>query len=224
MHKIILISSITYWDIFLSFLRWGIGLTIGITIGMMLGLLGYYAGAKGKGYALMLNFFRAIPIIGLVPLIQITIGYGEIGKFMLIAWSTTFPVWLSVEHALKRQSLELELVLFSYQCSPIKRFKIYVFPRLLAGFVNGVQVSIGIGWLSVVAAELIGIYQDGFWAGGLGYLIMDAHNQNNWLDVLLGLGIFGFLGMITAKAWEFAFNLYFSSRKGFNPMFWIKHG
>lgn len=217
-------TNITFIDILLSLLRWGIGLSFGVTAGCILSFISYSIGRWSDRLSLLLDFLRAVPIIGLVPVIQMTIGYGESGKFLLIAWATAFPVWISVDSALKRKSSELEIILTCYQLTWFEYFKHYIFPRLLAGFVSGVEVSIGIGWLSVVAAELIGIYQDGFWAGGLGYLIMDAHNLNNWHDVVLGLVIFGLLGMTTAKIWNLLYRYLFSSVKGFNPMSWMHSG
>ncbi len=217
-------TSISGLDILLSSLRWFIGLFFGTIAGCILSLISYSIGRWSNRLSLLLDFLRAIPIIGLVPVIQMTIGYGEAGKFLLIAWATAFPVWISVDSALKRKSRELETVLACYELTGLKFFRHYIFPRLLAGFVSGVEVSIGIAWLSVVAAEFIGIYQDGFWAGGLGYLIMDAHNLNNWHDVILGLSIFGLLGMVTAKAWSLIYKYLFSSIEGFNPMIWMRSG
>mgnify|MGYP003863165945 CR=1 FL=1 len=217
-------TTITFWDVFLSALRWLIGLAFGVTTGTLLSIINYQMGKWSTSFIFLRDFLRAIPIIGLVPVIQMTIGYGEIGKFLLIAWATAFPVWISVDSALKRKSNELELILTSYQLTRFGYYKHYIFPRLFAGFFSGVEVSIGIGWLSVVAAEFIGIYQDGFWAGGLGYLIMDANNLNNWNDVILGLGIFGVLGMVTARLWNLLYNSLFSSKTGFNPMNWIRGG
>lgn len=220
----ILDTTIAFSDVYLSALRWLIGLALGVVTGSILSFMSYQLGRLSSQLSILLDFLRAIPIIGLVPVIQITIGYGEIGKFLLIAWATAFPVWISIDSALKRKSCELEMVLSCYELSSFEYFKHYIFPRLLAGFVNGIKVSIGIGWLSVVAAELIGIYQDGFWAGGLGYLIMDANNLNNWHDVLLGLVIFGLMGMITAKAWELMYKYAFFFKDGFNPMIWMRSG
>lgn len=98
-------------DILLSTLRWFIGLFLGMTIGCILSLISYNIGRWNDRLSLLLDFLRAIPIIGLVPVIQMTIGYGETGKFLLIAWATAFPVWISVDSALKRKSSELEMVL-----------------------------------------------------------------------------------------------------------------
>lgn len=217
-------TKIRLWDIFLSTLRWGIGLGLGTCAGILLAVIGNMFRRQWDYLSLFFDFLRAIPILGLVPLIQITIGIHEFGKWLLIGWGATFPVWIYVENTLRRDVVELEVVLSCYALNPRERFRVYVWPRLLAGVNDGVRVSIGIAWLCVVAAELIANFQGGFWSGGLGVVLMDANNLSNNFDIYLALGTFGVLGLLSTKLWSVLTKLVFERTAGFNPLKWVKHG
>jgi ABC-type nitrate/sulfonate/bicarbonate transport system permease component len=70
------------------------------------------------------------------------------------------------------------------------------------GWLKGVEVAIGIGWVAVVAAEWVGTFSEGFWAGGLGYRVVMAHDANNRPGMLICIALFGVLGMLSSGAWR----------------------
>lgn len=211
-------------DVLLTSLRWVSGLGFGAMIGLLIAfgekphrLQEKRAGAR-TGFLLttILDFLRAIPIIALVPVIQ-TIGINEFWKIGLIAWAVMFPVWIAVRQARLTRFVDAEIALIGRGLNTDQIFWSYRFPKALGGFLRGIDVSIGIAWISVVAAEWIGTYSPGFWAGGLGYKVVKAHEANNWSSMLLCLGFFGLMGTATAWLWR----KFISNRQvvsGFNPM------
>jgi len=216
--------EISWVDIGLSSLRWFLGLCTGSIVGILFGLLSFYTKSANKVINMVFNFFRAIPIIGLMPVIQMGFGVSEAGKIGLIAWGVMFPVWLSVQSATTRRLPELELVLKAKQLSKRDYMMVYILPKIAGGIMLGIQVGIGIGWLCVVAAELIGTYSQGFWSGGLGYKLYLAHQNNNWFWVITSLSLFGLLGIISAALWKLFIRLIFTSNRGFNPLLWLEKG
>ncbi len=216
--------EVTATDIGLSSLRWFIGLLIGSSVGIIFGLISYSLKSTSKVVNILFNFFRSIPIIGLMPVIQMCLGVSEIGKIGLIAWGVMFPVWLSVQSAITKRLPELELVLKANNLSKRELLIIYIIPKVTGGIMLGIQVGIGIGWLCVVAAELIGTFSQGFWAGGLGYKLYIAHQSNNWYMVLTSLGLFGVMGTISSTLWKKSVSLFFSAKRGFNPLLWLERG
>jgi len=205
-------------DIFLSLLRWSIGLSIGCIIGLIMALIGSY---KPSSFLLKTinDFLRAIPIIGLIPVIQMNIGINEYGKIGLIAWAVVFPVWITVRNAIEKNLENSHLVLIASGISEYNFFKYFTFPKILGGFLRGIELAIGIAWLAVVAAEWIGTYTMGFWAGGLGYKMLTGYELNNWMTVHISLLLFGALGLTTAYIWRFIMKLAFEKNKSFNPIF-----
>jgi sulfonate transport system permease protein len=213
----------TLKDVLLTLLRWTIGLGMGAVLGLLIALPGSKTSLESsrqrKRASLFTSFFdflRALPIIALVPVIQ-TLGINEAWKIGLIAWAVTFPIWLAVRQAKSREFIDTEVALVGKRATTAEIFWHYRFPKVFGGLLKGVEISIGIAWLSVVAAEWIGTYSNGFWAGGLGYRIVKAHDANNWSGMLLCLGCFGFMGTATAWLWR----KFVSDRDllaGFNPM------
>ncbi len=193
--------SIELYDIFISTLRWFIGMTAGCAIGLSLGVLSINKMAD-MGLSWLAHFARAIPIIGLVPVIQLVFGIGEFGKIGLIAWTVAFPVWISVKEAANTKLKESELVLKARKVDRVQMLKIYTIPRIVSGLFQGVEIAIGIGWLAVVASELIATYSQGFWSGGLGHQLFYAFSINDWKTGILSLGIFGLLGITTSFMWR----------------------
>jgi sulfonate transport system permease protein len=204
-------------DVFLSFLRWLIGLSLGSSLGFLLALVGNLR--RGNFIVkLLVDFLRAIPIIGLVPVIQMNIGINEYGKVGLIAWAVLFPVSISVRSAMDKNLESATLMLRAAQRTSWTFFKLFTLPKLFGGFLRGIEIAIGIAWLAVVAAEWLGTYTQGFWGGGLGYKLIVGYELNNWRIVHFNLVVFGLLGFLTAHSWRWITNLVFKKNKSFNPI------
>jgi sulfonate transport system permease protein len=205
-------------DILLSLLRWSIGLSIGCILGLIMALLGTFKPLLFV-FKMSNDFLRAIPIIGLIPVVQMNIGINEYGKVGLIAWAVLFPVWITVRNAIEKKLESSELTLMAANIKGVSFFKIFTFPKILGGFLRGIELGIGIGWLAVVAAEWIGTYTQGFWSGGLGYKMLLGYELNNWWTVHSGLLLFGILGLCTAYIWRIVMKVAFEKNKSFNPIF-----
>lgn len=211
-----MISLIEFKDIQLSCLRWFIGLNIGCFLGLIFAIVSNhkYTSFFGK---LTNDFLRAIPIIGLVPVIQMNIGINEYGKIGLIAWAVTFPVWITVRNALSKKMEETELMFTASNVTSLNYFKLLTLPKLIRGLLEGIEIGIGIAWLAVVAAEWVGTYTKGFWSGGLGYKLILGYELNNWAMVHLNLLVFGILGFSSAYFWRFFVKKIFNDKRTFNP-------
>lgn len=131
---------------------------------------------------------RAIPIIGLVPLVRYCWGVSEYGKIGLIAWSIAFPVWISVRSSVLRQNQDAELVWIAHNFGKLAMLRHYTLPRIMIGLLQGIDIAIGLGWLAVVASELVGTYVSGFWGGGIGNKLFFAFQNGDWRAGLICWG------------------------------------
>ena len=198
-------------DVLLSLLRWTLGLIAGTFAGLCIavlerGLIRLTTAWSATQFLArlwtgVLDFLRALPIVALIPVVQM-IGINESFKIALIAWAVMFPVWLSVRQALVRNIIDTEISLHASGLSGVEVFRVYSLPKAIGGLLRGVEISIGIAWLSVVAAEWIGTYTRGFWSGGLGYRVQQAHDANSWPGMIGCLVCFGLLGLATAWVWR----------------------
>src|SRR4051794_28774120 len=94
------------YDIFLSVLRWGVGFLGGSVLGLTFALILYFFPKPGWFLQPILNYLRAIPVLALVPVVQLNFGISVWGNFALVGWAVTFPVWLSVLTVLQREQTE----------------------------------------------------------------------------------------------------------------------
>jgi NitT/TauT family transport system permease protein len=66
-----------------------------------------------------------------------------------------------------------------------------LFPAVVPQLIIGMRITLGVGWLVVVAAEMIAV------SSGLGFLIVDARNAGNRYDlVVAGMVIIGLIGLL----------------------------
>ncbi len=197
-------------DVVVTALRWISGLSVAIAAGLLVSFVVAFrrpriATARRDDQAMVavIDFLRSLPIIALVPVVQL-VGVQEGYKIALIAWAAAFPILISTRQALRLPMIDLELTILGSGLSPWFVFWRYALPKALLGVVAGVEVSIGVAWIAVVAAEWLGNYTVGFWSGGLGVRIVAAHDANSWPGVIACLVAFGVLGTGSSVIWRAA--------------------
>jgi sulfonate transport system permease protein len=196
--------SIELHDLLVTSVRWLAGLTLGAFFGALFGAFGAAVSRLRLPLLHSAGFLRALPILGLAPLLSIYLGIGEISKVALIAWAAAFPIFISTVRSVSRRIPDLELRLMAARMPLKRRLRHYELPRLIGGFLNGVEVAIGIAWLSVVAAEyMIGTFTEGPLRGGLGVRVFEAFSNHDELTGVATLLILGALGAGTSMAWPF---------------------
>jgi ABC-type nitrate/sulfonate/bicarbonate transport system permease component len=191
-----MISKGTYFhDIAISVLRflagWGLGAVLGIPLGLLTGREQRFIGP-----ILEINFHaeRAVPVIALVPLAVYWWGIGEASKIFLVTWGSFFPIWVNTHNGAR--SFNQNYVNAARSLGTEGRalwWRVYL-PHVSEAVLSGMRISIGVALICVVAAELTGSLETGFFSRGLGYRIQRAADINR-LDLLLGcIFTFGFLG------------------------------
>lgn len=161
-------------DLLVSARRVIIGLVIGMVIAVPIGfLLGWFPKARIT-FNPMVNFFRALPPIALVPLVVIYFGIGELAREVILVYAAFFATVIIVYEGVA--SIE-EKYVRAGQTLGANRMEIFakiVFPLSLPHIFTAARVSLGIAWSSLVAAELVAA-QDGLGAA--------IQNASNFLDV-----------------------------------------
>jgi sulfonate transport system permease protein len=199
----------TLKDVLLTAIRWSAGLAGATVGGLVLAMFERWisSGAvcrKGRAARIVMSlgdFCRALPVIALVPLVQM-FGVSEWWKIGLVSWAGMFPIWLSIRDAQARQMIDTELALVATGMRSRDLMRQYQLPKVAVGLVGGIQISIGVSWIAVVAAEWVGTFTNGFWAGGLGYRVVKAHDANGWAGMLACLSAFGALGVGSSAVWH----------------------
>jgi len=166
-----------------------IAVGLGVPIGLLMGLSRW---AKGVLDA-PIEFYWPLPTLSYLPLMIIWLGIGEASKITLLALAMFAPVALSAQAGVRSVTQERVNAALSLGATHWQLMWEVVFPSALPEILTGVRIALGVGWGTLVAAELIAATR------GIGYLIMSASQFLATDVVFVGIGI------IAACAFAFSF-------------------
>ncbi len=165
----------------------GIGAFAGLLVGTMVALDRRIENLLDPS----LQAFRAIPSLAWVPLLLLWLGIDMASKLTLIAIGTFFPMYLATLSALKNVDRKLVEVGVQLGLSRLTLLRKIYFPASLPGLMTGLRASLGLGWMFLVAAELIAS------TSGLGYLLTDGRETGRADLVLVAIISLALLGKLT---------------------------
>ena len=190
-----------YYDhIWVSVRRVAIAFALATCLGVPLGLALGWSQLVREYVFPVFEMVRPIPILAWVPISLIVFKGAETPVIFLtfIAgfFVTTLNTMLGVE------SVDRTFVRAA-QCLGADRWQIFrhiVVPGSLPFIFTGLQISVGIAWFSLVAAEMVsGEY-------GLGYVINTAYTKIQYPTIVIGMITLGFVGYATSALVRFAGN------------------
>lgn len=165
-----------------------IAIALGIPIGLLMGLSRL---AKGV-FDTPIEFYWPLPPLAYLPLMIIWLGIGETSKIALLTLAMFAPVALSAQAGVRSVSRERVHAALSLGATRFQLMREVVLPSALPEILTGIRIALGVGWGTLVAAELIAATR------GIGYLIMSA-SQFLATDVV-------FVGIAIIAACAFAFS------------------
>ncbi|WP_281659406.1 ABC transporter permease [Halobacillus sp. Cin3] len=176
--------SITLYRVFAGFFA---GLAAAVVLGAATG----YSRIARQLLDPMLQALRAIPSLAWVPLFVLWIGIGEASKITLVAVGVFFPVYLNLTSGIQGVDRKLIEVGRIYHFTSLQQIKKIILPAALPSFIVGLRSGLSLGWMFVVAAELLGASQ------GLGYLMVYGQNTSAPAIVIGSILLFAVFGKIT---------------------------
>ncbi|HEX6519368.1 MAG TPA: ABC transporter permease [Streptosporangiaceae bacterium] len=166
----------------------------GLAIGMLAGVtLAVITGLFWVGEDLLdpvIQAARAVPVLGLLPLVIIWLGVGELPKVFLVALAVTFPVYLNTHAGIRGVDMKLVEAGQTFGLNWWGLVRKLILPGALPGFLVGLRFALVGCWAIIVVAEEINAQS------GLGYLIMQAQTTNRTDIMCLCLAIYAILGLI----------------------------
>ncbi|WP_163579167.1 ABC transporter permease [Gracilibacillus saliphilus] len=168
-----------------------VGFVIGTVAAIVLGsFVGFYKKAE-QLFDPMIQAFRSIPSLAWVPLFILWMGIGETSKVTMIAVGVFFPVYLNIVSGILGVDRKLIEVGKMYGLNTLQLVKRIILPASLPSFLVGMRSGLGLGWMFVVAAELMGASQ------GLGFLLVFGQNMSSPETILASIILFAIIGKIT---------------------------
>lgn len=176
--------GITLWRVVLGFL-------LGSILATALGALTGYLLLMRRLLDPLLQGVRNIPSLAWVPLFILWMGIYETSKVVLIAVGVFFPVYLGVMSGIQNVDRKLVEVGRVYRLSGLALVRRVFLPATLPSYFVGLRNGLGLGWMFVVAAEIMGANK------GLGFLLIDGQMTGRPQTILASILLFAVLGRCT---------------------------
>ena len=183
----------------LSVLGWG--LLLAIVVGVAAGLaMGRSRVAEGL-LQVPVDALYATPIVALVPVIVLWVGFGPVAKVVVVFLFSVFAIVLNTARGVREVDPDLVEVARSYLAREVGLWKDVVLPSALPYVVTGIRLAVGRALVGVVIAEF---YTS---ISGLGYLIVSYANTFQTARVFvpvvilmaLGVAVTWFLQLLEAR-------------------------
>ncbi|MDE2516920.1 MAG: ABC transporter permease [Rhodospirillales bacterium] len=181
-------------DIWVSCGRVYLGFAIAALIGVPGGLLiGRYAVIRELLFPLC-EVLRPVPAIAWVP-ISIMLWPTDWQSIVFVTFlGAVFPILLNTLSGMQRIDRVLVLAARSLGASEGAIFREVYLPACLPAIFTGLAVGMGVGWVSVIAAEMIS------GQSGIGYFTWAAYSLIQYPDIVLGMVAIGLLGLVSSAA------------------------
>jgi sulfonate transport system permease protein len=166
------------------------GLLIGVAIGLVLAVV---AGFFRFGEDLLdssMNILRTVPVVALLPLVIVWMGIGEPAKIFLIAVGTAFPIYMNTFSAIRGVDDKLVEAGRAFGLGRLGLIRRVIIPGAVPGFLVGLRWSWGVAWLLLIFAEQVNASR------GIGYLMTQAQSWNRTDMIIMGVVVYGLLGLL----------------------------
>ncbi len=161
-----------------SLTRLGMGVLVAAVLGLLIGMLTGALPVVGSGVSPLLTVISLVPPLALLPVLFIVFGLGELSKVVLIAVGITPFIARDIQRRTEEIPTEQLVKAQTLGANTMQILIRVVLPQLLPKLIDAVRLSLGAGWLFLIAAEAIAS------TDGLGYRIFLVRRYLS-MDVIL---------------------------------------
>ncbi|MDM3520184.1 taurine ABC transporter permease TauC [Citrobacter sp. Ca225] len=158
----------------------------GIPVGIAMGLSPTLRGILDP----IIELYRPVPPLAYLPLMVIWFGIGETSKILLIYLAIFAPVAMSALAGVKSAQQVRIRAARSLGASRAQVLWLVILPGALPEILTGLRIGLGVGWSTLVAAELIAATR------GLGFMVQSAGEFLATDVVLAGIAVIAIIAFI----------------------------
>jgi NitT/TauT family transport system permease protein len=177
-------------DMYMSTQRVVIGVVLGIVCAVPAGFaLGWYRPVRTFVDPLI-NFFRALPPIALIPLVIVYFGIGELAKVVILFYAAFFAGVIVMYEGIAQISPIYVRVSRTLGATDLEIFWRVVVPLAVPHMLTALRVALGVCWATLVASELIAAHR------GIGAVIQDASSFFQLDTIYAGIITIGVIALL----------------------------
>ena len=132
-----------------------------------------------------IELYRPLPPLAYLPLIVIWFGIDETAKIVLIYLACFAPLAMAARAGVRSVMLEQINAAYSMGASKWQVIFHVIVPAAMPEIFTGMRISIGFGWTTLVAAEMVAATE------GLGQMVLNASNFLRTDVVIMGIVVIG---------------------------------
>ena len=171
----------------LSLQRVAVGLLLAFVVGVPLGVLVGLSRGFSQAFSPVFQFLRMISPLSWMP-IAVVLGVGDAPVYFLLAFAAVWPILLSTAAGVAQLDRNWLLLARSLSATRTETVLRVVLPGITAQILTGVRLAIGIIWIVLVPAEMLGV------SAGLGYFILDTRDRLAYSELMAAVVLIGALG------------------------------
>ncbi|MGL6201426.1 MAG: ABC transporter permease [Lachnospiraceae bacterium] len=173
------------------------GYMLGALLGIPLGILMAWYKPVDLFVKPIFDLIRPIPPIGWVPIMILLLGIDLKSKAMVIFVASVIPCIINAYSGI-RQTSEVHInVGKTFGMTKFEILKKIAVPTALPMIFTGLRVSLGIAWMTLVAAELVAATK------GLGYMLQIARTIGRPDIIVMGMLVIAGVGAVLTCTLEF---------------------
>ena len=184
------LNGVLFKHVQASVTRWVVGFILGGGLGLLLGSwVGLSRGAE-RTLDTSVQMLRTVPFLAMAPLLIIWLGLDEAPKITLVGLAAFFPLYINTFAGIRNVDRKLIEVGRVYQLSGPEMLRRVIIPAALPAVFTGVRYGLGVAWLALVVAELMGATR------GLGFMLVEGREFVR-IDVIVGgIVLFSVVGKV----------------------------
>lgn|SRR3990167_3673825 len=191
-------SGTIFSDLRDSIWRLVAGLFLGSVVGVSFGLLTGRIRILNVTLSPIIQIFRSLPPVAIIPLVILWFGIGDGAKIFSIAFAVFFPVWINTHIGARQIPQAFLWSAKLLTTSSIKTFYKIIFPANLPFIIAGIRTGIAVAFIMIFVSELAGA------SSGLGYRISIASLAYRIDEMIAALVVLGTLGALSDQLFVFS--------------------
>lgn len=187
-----------------SLLRVFLGFATASCLAVPLGIVMGSIAAVERNLDPLVESFRPIAAIALLPLIILWLGTGTQAAVAIVAYAAFFPILINTIAGVKRIEPNLMRAAYTMGVDTLTRMRVVLLPAALPAILVGMRIGLGVAWTAIIAAELaVGAKAGG--QGGIGQMMFVFYAYSVELNgIVVCMVAVGIVALLLDRALRFA--------------------
>ncbi len=173
-----------------SMRRLMIAFLLAIATAVPLGLLSGYSSKVRAVMSPIIEFYRPLPPLAYYTLLVLALGIDDGSKIALLYLACFAPIYLSCMSGVIKVNHDFINSALTLGATKGQVFVKVIFPSCLQEMFTGIRTAIGVGYSTLVAAEMVAA------SSGIGWMVLDAKNWFRNDVIFVGIIVMGLTGIL----------------------------